>query len=297
VTATNAGVQVGIGLPTTIPGLPGPDTTILDWARRADAGPFSSLGTIDRLVYGNVDALIALAAAAGATRRIGLLTSVLLAPLRAPAVLAKEAASLDALSGGRLTLGVGVGSRDTDYAAVGVPFAERGRRFDDLLETMTGIWAGEPAAPGIDPIGPPPTQPGGPPLLIGGFGPAAARRVARWGAGYLGTMVDPATASQLFAGATAAWEAAGRTGRPRFVMGLYFALGPDAAERGAAYARGYYAFAPGGMADAVAASVLATPAAIKDAVRAYGAVGVDEICFWPTAGTIDQLQRLEDAVG
>ena len=94
-------MKVGIGLPGNVPGTKG--EVILEWARRADAGPFSSLGTIDRLVYDNYDPLVVLSAAAGATSRVRLLTCVLLAPLHNPGILAKQAASLDAVSSGRLT--------------------------------------------------------------------------------------------------------------------------------------------------------------------------------------------------
>ncbi|HKS68834.1 MAG TPA: LLM class flavin-dependent oxidoreductase, partial [Ktedonobacterales bacterium] len=106
-------MRVGIGLPASIPGVQG--RLLLDWAQRADAGPFASLGIIGRLVYPNYDPLIALAGAAGVTVRIRLMTTVLLAPLRNTAILAKQAASLDALSGGRLTLGLGVGAREDDF--------------------------------------------------------------------------------------------------------------------------------------------------------------------------------------
>jgi alkanesulfonate monooxygenase SsuD/methylene tetrahydromethanopterin reductase-like flavin-dependent oxidoreductase (luciferase family) len=287
-------VQIGIGLPGTIPDVSGPD--ILAWARRADEGPFSSLGIIDRLVYGNFEPLITLAAAAGATRRIRLMPSVLLAPLRSASILAKEAASLDALSGGRLTLGLGLGGRMDDYAAAGTSFTERGRRFDEQLATMKRVWAGEPVSEEIGAIGPPPVQKGGPPILIGGFGPAALRRVGRWGEGFIGTLVDPGTATHFYEQAMAGWQAAGRTGRPRFVMGLYYALGADAAERGGDYLRHYYAFdAP--MAEMIAGSVLATPEAIGGAIKAYEEVGVDEIIFWPTIAALDQLERLAEIVG
>src|SRR5690349_14414260 len=101
-------MDIGIGLPNTL-GIGGKE--IVDWARRAEERGFSSLATIDRVVYPSYDSLTALAVAAGATSRIGLFTNILLAPAYPPVWLAKATASLDALSGGRLTLGIGVGGR------------------------------------------------------------------------------------------------------------------------------------------------------------------------------------------
>jgi alkanesulfonate monooxygenase SsuD/methylene tetrahydromethanopterin reductase-like flavin-dependent oxidoreductase (luciferase family) len=121
-------MDIGIGLPSTIPGVDrGPH---LEWARRAEQRGFSTLGTIDRLVYANLEPLVALASAAAVTERIGLTTSILLGPYRNTAVLAKEAASVDVLSGGRLTLGIAPGGRPDDYEAAGADFTTRGRRFD-----------------------------------------------------------------------------------------------------------------------------------------------------------------------
>lgn len=104
---------MGIGLPI------GDPTTLLTWARRADAGPFSTLGLLDRLVYDNPEPLVALAVLAGATTRVRVQTEVLLAPLRDTALLAKQAATLDRMTGGRLTLGLGVGGRDDDHRVAG----------------------------------------------------------------------------------------------------------------------------------------------------------------------------------
>jgi alkanesulfonate monooxygenase SsuD/methylene tetrahydromethanopterin reductase-like flavin-dependent oxidoreductase (luciferase family) len=287
-------MQVGIGLPSTIPGIQAVE--ILAWARKADAGPFSSLSIVDRLVYGNYEPLITLAAAAGATQRIRLMPSVLLAPFRSAAILAKEVATLDALSNGRVTLGLGVGGREDDFQAAGESFSDRGRRFQEQLETMKRLWAGEPLGDGVGPIGPAPAQPGGPPILIGGLSPAAVRRVGRWGDGYFGTGLDPDTIRHLYEVALAAWQEAGRSGTPRFVMGLYFGLGPDATERSAAYIRDYYAFL-GPMADMIAGSVLTSPEAIQGAIKAYGDVGVDEVALWPTIPDMDQVDRLAQAIG
>ncbi len=130
-------MKIGIGLPATIPGTEGKN--ILDWAKKADSGPFSTLGILDRLVFPNYEALITLAAVAGVTQRVRLMTTVLLAPLRNTALLAKQAASLDALSGGRLTLGLGIGGREDDYLAASVSFKTRGKRFEEKSGSL-GRW-------------------------------------------------------------------------------------------------------------------------------------------------------------
>ena len=117
-------MDVGIGLPNAVPDTEG--RTLVDWARRADEAGFSTLGTIGRLVYPNYEELIALAAAAAVTSRIRLTTSVLLAPLHTnTALFAKQAASLDRISGGRLVLGLGIGGREDDFAASGLTMAGR----------------------------------------------------------------------------------------------------------------------------------------------------------------------------
>lgn len=132
-------MDVGIGLPNMVPGAGGAE--IIEWARRAEARGFSSLGTLDRILYESYEPLTALAAAAAVTERIGLLTAVLLGPLRTNApLLAKQAQSVQALSGGRLTLGLGLGAREDDYEASGVETGERGRIFDALLTELTDAW-------------------------------------------------------------------------------------------------------------------------------------------------------------
>jgi alkanesulfonate monooxygenase SsuD/methylene tetrahydromethanopterin reductase-like flavin-dependent oxidoreductase (luciferase family) len=285
-------VDIGIGLPATIPGTPG--ELILDWARTADAGPFSSLGIIDRILYPNYEPLITLAAAAGATRRIRLMTSVLLAPLRSTALLAKEAASLDALSGGRLVLGLGVGGREDDFQAVGVDIRRRGKLFDTQLEQMHRIWAGEPFSDTLGAIGPKPAHSsGGPRILIGGYSPEAIRRLARWGEGFIAGGAPPEAARLGFQVAQQAWHEAGRTGEPRFLSGAYFGLGPDAAERAGAYIKNYYAFL-GQMADQMAASLPTTPEAVKATIQAFQDIGVDELILWPCIADLDQVDRLID---
>lgn len=285
-------MRIGIGLPNMIPGTPPAD--VLAWARKADAGPFSSLATLDRLVYPNYEAMITLAVVAGITTRIRLITTVLLAPLRNPAILAKQAASVDALSQGRLTLGLGVGGREDDFALAGVSVHDRGRIFDQQLALMRRAWTGEPPVAGVALIGPTPVRPGGPELLIGGTSPQTARRAAQWD-GYIAGGGGPGAAARVYTTVQQAWQDAGRQGAPRFVCATYFGLGPDAADRSGAYIRHYYAFA-GPYAEHVASGLPTTPAALKDTIKQFADAGADELILWPCIPDLDQLDRVQEVL-
>lgn len=284
-------MKIGIGFPANIPGVQG--KLLIEWAKRADAGPFSSLGLIDRLVYDNYEPLIAFAAAAGATQRIRLMTTILLAPLRSAALLAKQAASLDALSGGRFTLGMGVGAREPDFQAAGVPFHRRGKIFDEQLATMKRIWSGEPFSDTVGALGPKPVQAGGPELLIGGYSPAAIQRVGKWGDGFISGGGGPQGANNGFRAAEEVWQAAGRTGKPRLVGCMYIALGPDGLTRGGNYIRHYY----GAWGDNIARALPTSIEAIKGAIQAYQDIGTDELILWPTTTDIEQIDQLADMLG
>src|SRR4051812_15800608 len=124
-------MEIGIGLPNTLD-IPGTD--VAAWARRAEERGFSCLATLDRIVYPNFDSLTTLAVAAGATSSIGLFPDILLTPIYNPVWLTKATASLHAMSGGRLTLGLGVGGRPDDFAAMDRPVETRGRLMDETLE-------------------------------------------------------------------------------------------------------------------------------------------------------------------
>ncbi len=287
-------MQIGIGLPATIPGTEG--KRVLDWAKKADSGPFSSLGILDRLVFPNYEALITLAAVAGATQRIRLMTTVLLAPLRNTILLAKQAASLDALSGGRLTLGLGIGAREDDYLATSVSFKTRGKRFEEQLSTMKHIWSGQPLSDNIGPIGPNPVRSGGPEILIGGYTPAATHRVGRWGDGFIAGGRDPRGTQRFFNQAEESWKVAGRPGKPRLVGCFYYALGPDAREQGGVYLRSYYSML-GPMVETMINNLPITIEAIKARIQAYADVGADEVILWPCTPDLEQLDQLAVLVG
>jgi alkanesulfonate monooxygenase SsuD/methylene tetrahydromethanopterin reductase-like flavin-dependent oxidoreductase (luciferase family) len=273
-------MTIGIGLPVDDPAV------LHDWAARADAGPFATLGLLDRLVWHNPEPLVTLAVLAGATTRIRLQAEVLLAPLRATALLGSQVATLDRLCGGRFTLGLGIGGRDDDFAAADVDPRGRGARLDAQLRDLRSQWAGTTG------VGPAPLRPRGPEILLGAFRPAASARVARHDDGLL-CAAAPSWAEALLATVAREWVAAGREGMPRNVAQVDVALGPPSvADAARASMRAYYAFT--GDADRMAAGLLTAPAAVVAAARDFADLGVDELVCYHWAPDPDQLDRLAD---
>lgn len=257
---------------------------MLEWARRADAGPFSSLAVLDRVAYDSYEPFAVLGAAAAATERVRLATMIAIGPLRPTGLLAKQAASLHALSGGRLTLGLAIGARTEDYDAAGVEHRGRGRKLAEQLVYLRGGVDGDrvgPAREGIE-------------LLAGGGSGAALARMARYTDGYAHGGGPPRAFASAVARAEAAWRDLGRPGRPRLWGQGYFALGdPD---RGNEYLRDYYAFT-GPFAERIVAENLTSARALKDFVRGYEEAGCDELVLFPTVSDLDELERVAEAIG
>lgn len=280
-------MRVGVGLPSGVPRASG--RLVIEWSTRADTGPFSSLGAIDRLVYDSYDPLTTLAAAAAITRRVTLASMVITAPMRNTALLAKAAASIDALSGGRLVLGLALGARHEDYDAAGLDHRTRGRRFSEQLAALRNHWEDKS-------LGPKPARASGPLLLVGGLNDEAFARAARYADGYVHNGGPPRAFARAADRARAAWIDAGRPGRPRLWGQGYFALGDGAADAGAEYLRDYYAFT-GPFAERIAEALLTTPQSIVQFVRGYQDAGCDELVLFPTVPDLAQLDRLADVIG
>jgi alkanesulfonate monooxygenase SsuD/methylene tetrahydromethanopterin reductase-like flavin-dependent oxidoreductase (luciferase family) len=273
-------MNVGVGLPNTTPGADG--RLLVEWARRADGGPFSAVAVLDRLVYESFDPFVSLAAAAAVTERVRLATMIAIGPLRNTVLMAKQAASIDGLSGGRLTLGLAIGARRDDYEAAGVDHRGRGNR---LLEQLARLRDGVPGRAG------PATN--GIQILVGGGSGQAFARMARYGDGYAHGGGPPRAFAGAGARARAAWSDLGRPGRPELWGQAYFALGDT--ERGTAYLRHYYAFV-GPFAEKIVAGNLTNPRAIKDLIRGYEEAGCDELILFPTVSDLGQLDRLAEVV-
>lgn len=285
-------MRIAIGLPSRVSSATG--ELMQEWAVRADQGPFSSLAVTDRVVSRALEPLAVLSAAAGATRRIQLMTSVVIGPTRETTLLARQAATIDTLSGGRLTLGLGVGVRESDYLATGFDFHRRGRRAEEQLPLLRRLWSGESLSDRVGPIGPQAVRPVGPELLIGGYVPAVARRIAAWGDGYMAPGGgERGQLTQMWERIRRAWTDAGREGQPRWVGASYFALGPDAEDHARTYIDANYGYNPQ-LAERRLRSLPTTPGAVEQVIRQQEEMGADELILRPCAPELDQMERLAD---
>jgi alkanesulfonate monooxygenase SsuD/methylene tetrahydromethanopterin reductase-like flavin-dependent oxidoreductase (luciferase family) len=280
-------MDVSIGLPNAVPGTTGKQLT--EWAQEAESKGFKSLGTIDRVAYGNYEPLTALTAAAAVTERIGLLTSVLLVPLRTNvALLAKQALSVNAVSEGRLTLGVAVGGREDDYSESDVDFGDRGKRMDAAIERIKEVWASELIGP---------DQAGPPKLVFGGNVGASFRRAAQFGEGWIAGGSGP----EEFAGAAEkvreAWSEAGNEGQPRLMALGYYTLGDEAQEKVDSYINNYYAFLGAETAGYIASAAATDPETVQQYMSAYEGAGCDELVLFSATAEVEQVGLLADAAG
>lgn len=282
-------MDIAVGLLNPIPRTSG--DLQLAWARHAEELGFTALATIDRIAYPSYESMTVLAAVAAVTHRVTLATNVVLLPTRDPVVLAKEAATVDQISGGRLRLGLGVGARPDDFEAVGRPFERRGRLADEALEIMLAAWRGEPVAGSPVAVCPPPVRPEGIPLYFGGRRPAALRRMARHGTGWTASGgVTRKDLPQVLEEVREAWRAGGREGLPKTSALVYFGLGEDV-ERRAWYIPDYY----GQTGPRMLERMPKTAEAVRETIGFYQAAGIDEVVFDPTIADLDQLDRLAEA--
>ena len=281
-------MKIGIGIPNQVRNV---DPTIIPrWAARSEEAGFSTLGTVGRIVYPGVMDTVALAAAAGATTRIGLFTNVLLAPVWPATLLAKEIAGIDGVSGGRLTLGIGIGGRPDDFVAEGLPATGLGRRLDATIETFRSVWAGEVLEGSTNPAVPAGTRQV--PLMFGGMAAASFARMARVGEGYIGGSAPAPMIAPAFDAARTAWRDAGREGSPHLVAITYFAIADNA--RGKENVFDYYSVS--GDYAAIATSVVRDVAGVRESIKEFEAIGADELVFNPALSDLDEVSRLAEIV-
>ncbi len=293
-------MKLGMNLPIMVPGLT--RDHILDWCRRIDAGPYSSLGIGERINFPNPEAIVTMSAAAVVTERVELIFSVLALPIHRPVVLAKQIATLDVLSEGRITVGVGVGGREEDYSAAGADFnIKRFSRMEGHVKTMRQVWAGEMVVEGaLRPVEPYPLQTGGPSILAGAIFPKSIERAAKWSDGLTDFSFGPSLQEieEKLNLARASWLDAGRSQPPRFIASFWYALGDNARNQLDNYLNRYFNFLGRELAEMIIPTVVTTSAKqLCEIKQGLIDMGVDEMIVTPTTSDPDDVDRIADILG
>ena len=274
---------------------------VINFAKKCEAMGCHSMWTIDRIAYDNLEPLTILAAAAGATQKIRLGTSVLLGNLRHPSHVAKIVATLDFISNGRVTLGLGFGSRENDYKAVEIPYEHRGSRAVEQVQLMKRLWTEDNVTHkgrffNVDniSIGPRPIQKPHPPIWTGGSAEAALKRAGTWADGFIcgsSAIPDFPTTWEKVSGYA---KAAGRDPYKIAKAGLTFmAINDDQAKAVKTvedYVMRYYGRL---RADVANTSLVGTSAAILDRIGDFLSKGLDTLII----GLADPDPRQLDLFG
>jgi alkanesulfonate monooxygenase SsuD/methylene tetrahydromethanopterin reductase-like flavin-dependent oxidoreductase (luciferase family) len=272
---------------------------LLSWCRAIDDGPFSSLSCGERITGYTIEMVTTLGAAAAVTQRVRIVPSLYVLPMHSAVRAAKEIATLDLISNGRVTVTVGVGGRPGDYQAVGASLERRHDRMDEQVAQMRSVWRGEAPLDGLDPVGPSPVQVDGPPIHAGVMGPKATRRAAEWADGvYMwsgnGVKAEIARAIETV---DAAWAQAGRETPPRHVAGFWFSLAPGAQERLQSYVYDYIK----GLSEDAARSMASqmnrsSPDAVRESLDAMEELGCEECYLVPATCELAEIESAAEIV-
>ena len=274
---------------------------VVNFAKKCEAMGCHSMWTIDRIVYDNLEPLTVLAAAAGATQKIRLGTSVLLANLRHPSHVAKIISTLDFISNGRLTVGLGFGSRENDYKAVEIPFEHRGSRAVEQVQLMKRLWTEDNVTHkgrfyNVEnlTVGPKPIQKPHPPIWTGGGAEVALKRAGTWADGFIcgsSAIPDfPATWDKISGYA----KAAGRDPNKINKAGLTFMAIDDDQNKAVKTVEDYVMRYYGRLrVDVANTSLVGAPNAIIDRIGAFLANGLDTLII----GLADPDPRQLDLFG
>jgi len=268
---------------------------ILTWARKIDNGPFDSLSCGERIAGHTYEMRTMLAACAAVTERVRIISALYVLPMHSAVLSAKEIATLDVISNGRVAASVGVGGRETDYRAVGASFAKRHERMDQQVAEMRRVWRGETLFEGLDEVGPKSPQGADIPVYAGAMGPKAIARAAQWAQGIYGASMagDREGHAAIFEMAREAWRAAGRTDKPYLIGSFWFSLAPNAKENLHGYVYDYMKYLGEDIGRGVASSMTRhTPDSVLEALENLRAAGADEVLMVPASSHYDEVDKV-----
>ncbi|MFK7975777.1 MAG: LLM class flavin-dependent oxidoreductase [Halioglobus sp.] len=287
-------MNIGICLPYMKAGLTRDD--YLAWFKAVEAGPFHAVSCGERVHGPTYDMRVVLSAAAAVTDRVEITPTLYVLPMHSATRVAKELATLDILSGGRVQkVCVGYGGRDKDYAALGATFKGRYGRMDRQVEEMRQVWRQEEMIEGGGPIGPEMANPKGPMLLAGAMGPKSIARCAQWADGLYAWSGngEQHELENTFAMADNAWDAAGRDAVPYRMGGFWYTLADDGQQKLYDYVYEYLAIAGPEIATMMAETVnRSTPDAVLKAIDNAEAAGCEELFMVPATADLAEVERL-----
>lgn len=289
-------MKIGICLPYMKAGLTRQD--YLQWFRAVEDGPFHAVSCGERIHGPTFDMRVVLSAAAAVTERVEITPTLYVLPMHSAARVAKEIATLDVLSGGRVRkVCVGYGGREKDYEAMGAPFRGRYSRMDRQVEEMQKIWRGEEIIDGGGSIGPRMDNTDGPMLLAGAMGPKSIERCSHWAAGLYAWSGngEREELARTFAMADEAWERNGRESKSYRMGGFWYTLAEDGQKKLYDYVYDYLAIAGHEIATMMAESVHRSNAdAILEGLDNAEAAGCEELFMVPATAEIGEVEQLAD---
>jgi alkanesulfonate monooxygenase SsuD/methylene tetrahydromethanopterin reductase-like flavin-dependent oxidoreductase (luciferase family) len=271
--------------------------TFHQWFKAIDQGPFHSVSCGERIIGPTYDMRVLLASAAAVTERIEINTTLYVLPMHDAVRAAKEIATLDVMSGGRMKVTVGYGGRPADYKAVNMEYKGRHARMDEQIATMKSIWAQEPPFEGVDPVGPVPIQAGGPQIYTGAMGPKGMARSAQWADGVYafsgnGELDEIRNTLQL---ADDSWVAAERSEKPYHMGGFWFTLAENGQDKLYKYVYDYLEIAGKDIAEWMAGNQhRSNTDAVKEALDNLEEAGCEEMMLSPVTAELSEIDRLVD---
>ena len=290
-------MKIGLCLPYMKPGMSREEYQA--WFRRIDEGPFHSISCGERIIGPTMDMRILLAAAAVGTERVEINTTLYVLPMHNAVRAAKEIATLDVLSGGRMTVTVGYGGREQDYRAVGAEWKGRHARMDEQVDTMRNIWWQQPPFEGVDPVGPAPVQSGGPRIYTGAMGPKGMQRSARWADGVYAWSGNGERheVANTFSMADSAWKEAGRDVAPYKMAGFWYCLTENGQQKLYDYCYNYLLIAGEDIAKWMAESVHRSNAdAVREGLDNLEAAGCEEAMLSPVTADLEEIDKLIEII-
>ena len=293
-------MKIGMTLPVTEPGWS--RDILLQWCEKIDKGPFSSLALGERTCFPSPELISTLGACAVLTERVQLVTTVIVLPTHNPVILAKQLATVDVLSNGRLAIGVGTGGREEDYRASATALSQkRITVMESHIETMQAVWAGENRVEGsLRPVEPFPLQQPHPQLLAGVMGPKGFASAARWADGICGMSMtgEVSEAENSFAQIRRAWQDAGRADEPLLNTAFWFALGESADRQLETHLERYFNWLdPQSRAGMIkAGGFRGTAKGLQDRLKAFADIGTNELLLIPTSIDPEEVDRAAELI-